>query len=52
MQSHYKTVIRKQDIDVSKIKLLSYVDTKADDKENKDKTIHFFTHDGNVKKSV
>lgn len=43
-------IIRKQNIDVSKIKLLSYVDTKADDKENKDKTIHFFTHDWKFEK--
>ena len=43
-------IIRKQDIDVNKIKLLSYVDTKADDKENKDKTIHFFTHDWKFEK--
>lgn len=43
-------IIRKQDIDVNKIKLLSYVDTKSDDKENKDKTIHFFTHDWKFEK--
>ena len=43
-------IIRKQNIDVSKIKFLSYVDTKADDKENKDKTIHFFTHDWKFEK--
>ena len=43
-------IIRKQAIDVNKIKLLSYVDTKADDKENKDKTIHFFTHDWKFEK--
>lgn len=37
--------IRKQDIDVDKIEFLSYVNTKTDDKENKDKTIHFYTYD-------
>ncbi|MGN1099222.1 MAG: DUF4417 domain-containing protein, partial [Christensenellales bacterium] len=38
-------VIRKQDIDVEKIKLLSYADTKKKDNDNRDKTIHFFTYD-------
>ena len=35
-------IIKKQDIDIEKICFLSYVDTKKDDVENKDKTIHFF----------
>ena len=43
-------IIRKQDIDVNKIKLLSYADTKADDSENKDKTIHFFDFDWKFEK--
>jgi hypothetical protein len=38
-------IIHKQDIDVNKIKFLSYVDSKKEDGENKDKTIHFFTYD-------
>lgn len=38
-------IIKKQEIDVNKIKILSYVNTKKEDKENKDKTIHFFTYD-------
>ena len=37
--------IKKQDIDVTKIKFLSYKNTKKEDCENKDKTIHFFTYD-------
>ena len=43
-------IIRKQDIDVNKIKFLSYVNAKKDDKENKDKTIHFFTYDWKFEK--
>ncbi len=38
-------LIRKQNIDVAKIKLLSYAETKNNDSENGDKTIHFFTYD-------
>ena len=38
-------LIKKQEIDVNKIKFLSFVNTKNEDKENKDKTIHFFTYD-------
>lgn len=38
-------IIKKQDIDIEKVKLLSYADTKKDDIENQDKTIHFFTYD-------
>ena len=37
--------IKKQDINIEDIKFLSFVDTKKDDKENQDKTIHFFTYD-------
>lgn len=43
-------IIRKQNIDIDKIKLLSYTDTKKEDKENKDKTIHFFTYDWKFEK--
>lgn len=43
-------VIKKQEIDVEKIKLLSFVDTKMGDNENKDKTIHFFTYDWKFEK--
>ena len=38
-------IIKKQDINVDEIKFLSFVNTKNDDKENQDKTIHFFTYD-------
>lgn len=43
-------IIRKQDIDVNKIKFLSYTDVKKDDTENIDKTIHFFTYDWKFEK--
>ena len=43
-------IIKKQDVDVNKIKFLSYVDAKKDDSENKDKTIHFFTYDWKFEK--
>lgn len=43
-------IIKKQDIDVEKIKFLSYVNTKIDDDKNKDKTIHFFTYDWKFEK--
>ena len=42
--------IKKQNIDVDKISFLSYVDAKNDDKENSDKTIHFFTYDWKFEK--
>lgn len=38
-------IIKKQDIDIEKIKFLSFVNAKKNDKENADKTIHFFTYD-------
>ena len=38
-------IIAKQKIDFDEISLLSYVNTKKDDKENSYKTVHFFTHD-------
>ena len=45
-QSKYEfPIIKKQNIDIKKIKLLNYADAKKDDFENKDKTIHFFTYD-------
>ena len=40
-------LIRKQKIDLDKIKLLSYLKTKPNDSENANKTIHFFTYDWN-----
>lgn len=40
-------LIKKQDIDLDKIELLSYLKTKPDDFENRNKTIHFFTYDWN-----
>ena len=40
-------LIKKQNIDLNKIELLSYLKTKNDDEENKNKTIHFFTYDWN-----
>lgn len=43
-------LIRKQNIDISKIKFLSYVNTKKEDNENKNKTIHFFTYDWKFEK--
>ena len=43
-------IIKKQDIDVSKIKFLSFVNAKKNDSENCDKTIHFFTHDWKFEK--
>ncbi len=38
-------IIKRQEIDINKIKFLSYVDAKKDDKLNQNKTIHFFTYD-------
>lgn len=43
-------IIKKQEIDIDKIKFLSFVNTKNNDFENKDKTIHFFTYDWLFKK--
>lgn len=43
-------LIKKQDIDLDKIELLSYLKTKENDEENKNKTIHFFTYDWNFEK--
>ena len=43
-------LIRKQNIDISKIEFLSYVNTKKEDNENKNKTIHFFTYDWKFEK--
>lgn len=43
-------LIKKQDIDVDKIKFLSFVNAKIDDDKNKDKTIHFFTYDWKFEK--
>ena len=38
-------IIRKQQIDLGQIDLISFTKTKSDDKENQNKTIHFFTYD-------
>lgn len=38
-------IIKKQDIDLDKIEPWGYTKTKQDDKENRHKTIHFFTYD-------
>lgn len=38
-------LIKKQDIDLTKIKLFNYSNTKYNDIKNKNKTIHFFLHD-------
>ena len=38
-------LIRKQDIDLDTISLISFSDTKQDDRENAYKTVHFFTYD-------
>ena len=38
-------IIKKQNIDVSKIKFISYSSVKNNDTQNKDKTVHFFTYD-------
>lgn len=43
-------IIKKQNIDIEKIKFLSYSDIKKGDNENKDKTIHFFTYDWKFEK--
>ena len=36
-------IIRRQDVDISKIQFISYADTKLNDKENSNKSVHFFT---------
>ena len=38
-------LVRKQQIDLNKIKFLDYTKTKISDKENAQKTVHFFMHD-------
>lgn len=38
-------LIRKQNIDINKIKLMSYSNARYQDNRNKSKTIHFFIHD-------
>ena len=38
-------IIHKDEIDLDKIKLFSYSNTKYKDSRNKNKTIHFFVHD-------
>lgn len=43
-------IIKKQNIDVNKIKFLSFINVKKSDNENKDKTIHFFTYDWKFEK--
>ncbi len=52
VRNEFKTVgkygiplIKKQNIDLNKIDLWNYTKVKKDDKENKNKTIHFFTYD-------
>ncbi len=43
-------IIKKQKIEVEKIKFLSFSNAKKNDEENKDKTIHFFTYDWKFEK--
>lgn len=38
-------IIKKQNIDISKIELWGIGKTKLNDEENKNKTVHFFTYD-------
>lgn len=38
-------LIKRQNIDINKIELWGYTKAKEDDKENRHKTIHFFTND-------
>ena len=52
VRNEFKTVgkyqiplIRKQDIDLDTISLISFSDIKQDDKENAYKIVHFFTYD-------
>lgn len=40
-------LIKKQNIELDQIELLSYLKTKPNDIDNKNKTIHFFTYDWN-----
>lgn len=43
-------IIKKQNIDISKIKFLSYCDTTPNDADNRDKTVHFLHTIGNLTK--
>ena len=43
-------LIKKQEVDIDKIKFLSIANAKNNDMENKDKTIHFFTYDWKFEK--
>ncbi len=52
VRNEFKTVgkygmplIKRQNIDLDKIELWNYTKTKPNDKDNKHKTIHFFTYD-------
>lgn len=52
IRNEFKTVgkygmplIKKQNIDLDKVEPWGYQKVKADDKENKNKTVHFFTYD-------
>ena len=52
VRNEFKTVgnyqiplIRKQEIDLDSVSLISFSDTKQDDEENAHKTVHFFTYD-------
>ena len=38
-------IIKKQDIGIDEIEFLSFLNTKKEDNENCNKTIHFFTYD-------
>lgn len=38
-------LIKKQEVDLNKINFLSFVGAKSEEVKNKDKSIHFFTHD-------
>ncbi len=38
-------LVRKQQIDLNKIKFLDYTKSKMNDNENAHKTVHFFMHD-------
>ena len=40
-------LIKKQNIELDKIELLSYLKIRDNNDENKNKTIHFFTYDWN-----
>ena len=43
-------IIKKQEINVDEIEFLSYINTKNNDSENKNKTIHFYTYDWKFEK--